>query len=98
MYGCLVYATEGLLIYLLNNSSAETFVLCLAHFFLSEKKKSDCIERFLQWQICPSLLSTAAIYNISAPCVVCYYDNQQYSIEINLQPKNLAGKKRLACA
>lgn len=46
MYGCLVYATEGLLIYLLNNSSAETFALCLAHFFLSEKK-----EVWLYWAL-----------------------------------------------
>lgn len=95
MCGCLVYAAEGLFIYLLNNVSAETFAFCLAHFFLPEqkkKKKSGCIEPFLQWQICPSLSSTAAIYNISAPCVFRYYDNQQYNIEMNLRPPNLPGK------
>lgn len=57
-----------------------------------KKKKSGCIEPFLQWQICPSLSSTAAIYNISAPCVFRYYDNQQYNIEMNLRPPNLPGK------
>lgn len=32
------------------------------------------------------------LFIISAPCVLCYYDNQQYNIEIYLQPKILSGK------
>lgn len=68
-------------LYLFMNSSAETFSFCLAHFSrLGKKQKADSIEPFLSWQICPSLLLTAAIYNISAACVWCYYDNQGYNI------------------
>lgn len=74
-------------VYSFMNSSAETFAFGLAHFSSLRKREGWQYWAFLSWQICPSLLSTAAIYNIAVPCVLCYYDNQQYNLGMNLQPK-----------